>query len=109
MPEYYDDVEASVDRALAVLGNHIVMGAPLGLGKPNQLINAFYRRAVANPDIKLEILTALSLARPVARSEIEASFLDPFVERLFGDYPPCLLYTSPSPRDQRGSRMPSSA
>ena len=27
-------------------------------------------------------------------------------EKLAGD---CLLYTSPSPRDQRGSRMPSSA
>ena len=29
----------------------------------------------------------------------------------FGSYHPlyCLLYTSPSPRDQRGSRMPSSA
>ena len=26
-----------------------------------------------------------------------------------GDVYPCLLYTSPSPRDQRGSRMPSSA
>ena len=26
-----------------------------------------------------------------------------------GDYDACLLYTSPSPRDQRGSRMPSSA
>ena len=26
-----------------------------------------------------------------------------------GDYHTCLLYTSPSPRDQRGSRMPSSA
>ena len=26
-----------------------------------------------------------------------------------GDYRICLLYTSPSPRDQRGSRMPSSA
>ena len=25
------------------------------------------------------------------------------------DRTPCLLYTSPSPRDQRGSRMPSSA
>ena len=25
------------------------------------------------------------------------------------DGKPCLLYTSPSPRDQRGSRMPSSA
>ena len=29
---------------------------------------------------------------------------------LFGNvYYACLLYTSPSPRDQRGSRMPSSA
>ena len=27
----------------------------------------------------------------------------------FGDAAACLLYTSPSPRDQRGSRMPSSA
>ena len=26
-----------------------------------------------------------------------------------GKYKHCLLYTSPSPRDQRGSRMPSSA
>ena len=26
-----------------------------------------------------------------------------------GDASACLLYTSPSPRDQRGSRMPSSA
>ena len=28
---------------------------------------------------------------------------------LLGHVVPCLLYTSPSPRDQRGSRMPSSA
>lgn len=88
MPQYFDDVEASVDQALAVLGNKIIMGAPLGLGKPNQLINAFYQRAVANQEIELEILTALSLARPVARTEVEANFLDPFVQRLFGDYPP---------------------
>ena len=26
-----------------------------------------------------------------------------------GEFIACLLYTSPSPRDQRGSRMPSSA
>ena len=34
------------------------------------------------------------------------------IERLvqaFASKPTCLLYTSPSPRDQRGSRMPSSA
>ena len=31
-------------------------------------------------------------------------------QQLFVEYDhPCLLYTSPSPRDQRGSRMPSSA
>ena len=28
---------------------------------------------------------------------------------MVNDNNPCLLYTSPSPRDQRGSRMPSSA
>ena len=28
---------------------------------------------------------------------------------IVADYRDCLLYTSPSPRDQRGSRMPSSA
>ena len=28
---------------------------------------------------------------------------------LLGAFTTCLLYTSPSPRDQRGSRMPSSA
>ena len=50
-------------------------------------------------------------------------YFDPFVEQAdTGDFPSlradaspvstsgtCLLYTSPSPRDQRGSRMPSSA
>ena len=30
-------------------------------------------------------------------------------EELFLKYPGCLLYTSPSPRDKRQSRMPSSA
>ena len=36
----------------------------------------------------------------------ELSYLFP---ARFGVDQPCLLYTSPSPRDQRGSRMPSSA
>ena len=30
-------------------------------------------------------------------------------KRVVMDYEGCLLYTSPSPRDQSGSRMPSSA
>ena len=35
--------------------------------------------------------------------------LDETVDEIQRFYSPCLLYTSPSPRDQRGSRMPSSA
>ena len=31
------------------------------------------------------------------------------VAKVAGQFRTCLLYTSPSPRDQRGSRMPSSA
>ena len=41
-----------------------------------------------------------------ARGEAEA---DPVALRHAADHDGCLLYTSPSPRDQRGSRMPSSA
>ena len=38
-------------------------------------------------------------------------FVAPEIEFFYlrSDDPTCLLYTSPSPRDQRGSRMPSSA
>ena len=35
--------------------------------------------------------------------------LDPNVALFTAGLGTCLLYTSPSPRDQRGSRMPSSA
>ena len=39
-----------------------------------------------------------------------ANFFQMPASEIFGiDIHPCLLYTSPSPRDQRGSRMPSSA
>ena len=42
--------------------------------------------------------------------QLELYLLKMLVERSRADNTiPCLLYTSPSPRDQRGSRMPSSA
>ena len=40
--------------------------------------------------------------------EAYAILSDPSEKRKYDTYG-CLLYTSPSPRDQRGSRMPSSA
>ena len=51
------------------------------------------------------------LPRPVPY-EVNLQKADWFLslcERLGTDPVTCLLYTSPSPRDQRGSRMPSSA
>ncbi|MEP4484729.1 MAG: acetyl-CoA hydrolase/transferase C-terminal domain-containing protein [Halioglobus sp.] len=79
-------VDEAVDRAIAAVGNHIVLGAPLGLGKPVQLMNAFYRRAEQDSQISLHIFTALSLSVPRPGSAIEASLAGPITERLFGDY-----------------------
>jgi acyl-CoA hydrolase len=79
-------VEAAVDDVIATVGKRIVLGVPLGLGKPNALVNAFYHRAKQDPSISLEILTALSLERPQFHGGLEARFMGPFVDRVFGDY-----------------------
>ncbi len=82
-----DSIDAAVDHVLDTIKGDIVLGLPLGIGKPNVFANALYRRIKANPARKLRIITALSLAKPVGHSELEQHFLDPLVERLFGDYP----------------------
>jgi acyl-CoA hydrolase len=81
-----NSVEACVDRAIAVVGKQLVLGAPLGLGKPVQLMNAFFRRAAADPSLSLHIYTALSLEVPTPTSHIEAGLAGPIMQRLFGDY-----------------------
>ena len=44
-----------------------------------------------------------------SRTEGTVVSLTDGIARIHGLTEACLLYTSPSPRDQRGSRMPSSA
>lgn len=85
-PREFTTVEECVDHAIAVVGPRIVLGAPLGLGKPNQLINAFFRRARSDSTIELTIYTALSLEIPKPGSDIEQRLLGPFIERHFGNY-----------------------
>jgi acyl-CoA hydrolase len=70
----------------------MVLATPLGLGKPNQLINALYSRVKTDPSRELRIFTALSLAVPSAGSGLQARFLDPFRSRQWGDDYPELLY-----------------
>jgi acyl-CoA hydrolase len=46
-----------------------------------------YERMTNTPQRCLHIFSALSLVKPTASSDLEARFLNPFVERVFGDYP----------------------
>ena len=46
---------------------------------------------------------------PSGKGVLKMHYETPFNLALNSAYKVCLLYTSPSPRDQRGSRMPSSA
>lgn len=87
-PSAYQDVDQCVDDVISHVGKSIVLGIPLGLGKPNQFVNALYRRAKADSGISLRILTALTLELPTWSSELERRFLEPFVKRVFGGYVP---------------------
>ncbi|MBV6751343.1 acetyl-CoA hydrolase [Pseudomonas chlororaphis] len=80
-------IECAVDEVLARLPVHIHMASPLGLGKPNRFINALYQRIRQLPERRLTIYTALSLGRPSLGDGLQRRFLEPFVERIFGDYP----------------------
>ena len=79
-------IERAVDDVLARLPTHIHLGLPLGLGKANRFVNALYQRIKLLPERRLTIYTALSLGRPPLGDGLQRLFLEPFVERVFGDY-----------------------
>jgi len=95
----------AVEHVLATAEGDIVLGLPLGIGKPNPFVNLLYRRIKAmGGDAKprrLKIITALSLEKPEGKSELEQHFLAPLVERVFKDYPD-LDYV----KDLRAGRLP---
>lgn len=91
-----------VDECIRQLDGRIVLGLPLGLGKPNRFANALYARACGDPAIRLEIVTALSLNPPCPGSDLEARFLNPFLSRHFGDHYPRLDYAD----DLAAGRLP---
>ncbi|WP_434704285.1 acetyl-CoA hydrolase/transferase family protein [Pseudomonas sp. Z1-12] len=80
-------IEQAVDDVLERLPAHIHLGMPLGLGKPNLFANALYRRIAELPERQLTLYTALSLGRPNLGDGLQKRFLEPFIERVFGDYP----------------------
>jgi len=86
-PVRLTDLGACVEATLTRVGKKVVLGLPAAIGKPNPLVNAFVRRATQDASLHLTIVTALSLRTPRWRSDLERRFLEPFVKRVFGDYP----------------------
>ncbi|MCO6187729.1 acetyl-CoA hydrolase/transferase C-terminal domain-containing protein [Rhizobium sp. L1K21] len=87
----FSDVGKLAETLIERTGGNIRLALPLGLGKANTIANALTRAACDNPNIRLSILTALTLQRPKPGSELEKRLLDPAADRLFGAYQP-LLY-----------------
>ena len=95
-------IEQAVDLLLRRGGAHVAVAAPLGLGKPNHLLNALYARCKADPSQRLTLYTALSLDLPEAGSDLERRFLAPFLARHFGADYPRLDYVA----DMKADRVP---
>ncbi len=87
MPQNFSDAGAVADAIIATTGKRIVLGLPLGLGKANHIVNALFARAAGDATIYLSIFTALTLEKPRPKNELEARFINPVAERLFGGYP----------------------
>lgn len=94
MPVRHDDAERCVDAVLAAVGRDVRLALPLGIGKAVTFANALYRRAEADPSLRLEIFTALTLERPRPSNELEKRLMAPMTERLFGDAPPLAYSTA---------------
>lgn len=86
MPDlrHYTDVHSCVQRIARELGVDLRVAAPLGLGKPVELLNALYRLTRQDPARSLRLYTALSLLRPKSPPGLEKRFMAPFVARHFG-------------------------
>lgn len=87
MTRTYDDPTRCAEAVIDQVGRNLVLAIPLGIGKPNLLVNALYALAEADRGLSLRILTGLTLVRPVYKSDLERRFAEPFVERLFGTWP----------------------
>ncbi|RMH93426.1 acetyl-CoA hydrolase [Lysobacter pythonis] len=95
MSEHHADFDTAIATMLARIDGPLRIATPLGLGKPHRLLNALYERIAADPSRELHIYTALSLDPPRARGDgLDARFLGPFAERMYGRDFPRLKYVA---------------
>ena len=87
IPEY-SPLTYAIDQIIARAGPKLIVGLPLGLGKPNHVINALCARVAADSSLSMVLYTALSLDVPQPKPGLESAFAKPFLDRHFGaDYP----------------------
>src|SRR5579872_693564 len=94
MTAYFNHYDAAANEIIQQVGKNIVIGIPLGLGKPIGVVNALYRLASADPSIQLTICTGLTFARPLFNNELEKRLIEPILDRVLGDYEE-ILYEKP--------------
>jgi acyl-CoA hydrolase len=82
----HDNYESAAKKIIERVGKKVVIGAPLGIGKPIGLLNALYRLAVSDASIDLTIITALTLARPEYSNELEERLVAPLLDRMLTNY-----------------------
>ena len=82
----------------------------LSLGGYNVLLNDINKDILNKASLNIEsnLERQVNSKKISSEESLEALKLISYTVSL-KDFNDCLLYTSPSPRDQRGSRMPSSA
>ena len=87
MSHILQSADKLVDALIESVGNNIVLGLPIGIGKAVHVADALFERAAADDAVSLTIFTGLTLEAPRGGNELERRFLEPLVERLYGGWP----------------------
>lgn len=79
--------EETAKTIVARVGNEIVLGLPIGIGKATHIANALFDLAADDASLSLTIFTGLTLEPPRGKSDLEKRLLEPLVQRLYADWP----------------------
>lgn len=82
----HSNYENAAKKIINAVGKTIVIGVPLGIGKPIGLLNALYTLATADESIALTIVTGLTLSRPSFSNNLEEKLISPILDRLLKNY-----------------------
>ncbi len=100
-PRPFGDAAACARDIAERLDGRVVLGLPLGIGKPLRVTNALYALAQGDLSLDIEIFTALTLVPPHAGNPLAERFLAHLRERLYPGYP-----TPAYERDRRAGQLP---